>query len=128
MIGDDENSKQNTDESNPTGRTRQRRLRTDNTTNNDDEPLLYIKVKEENENLKSRVDQLELELNEKTKSINSLERRNDRLLGKLESKDKSISKLRDNLKQLKDDIQIVNENIGQAKSSALFIKAEDEHL
>ena len=29
---------------------------------------------------------------------------------------------------MKDDIQIVNENIGQAKSSAQYIKAEDEAL
>lgn len=69
-----------------------------------EEPQLYIKVKEENENLKARVDQLELELNEKTKQVNSLDRRNDRLHNKLENKDKSIQKLRDNLKQLKDDI------------------------
>ena len=105
LIGDDENSKNisNSDGVRAFNKHGQRYGLTNNTSSND-EPLLYIKVKEENENLKSRVDQLELEINEKTKSINSLERRNDRLLGKLETKDKSISKLRDNLKQLKDDI------------------------
>ena len=92
------------------------------------EPKLYIRVKEENESLKLRVDQLELDLAAETKKVNELERRNERLHGKLEGKDKSISKLRDNLKRLKDDIQIVNENIAQAKSSAAFIKAEDESL
>ena len=74
------------------------------------------------------MDQLEFELGEETKKVNEFERRNNRLHTKLEAKDKSISKLRDNLKQLKDDIAIVNENIGQAKSSAAFIKAEDESL
>ena len=92
------------------------------------EPALYIRVKEENENLKLRVDSLELELAQEQKKSTDFERRMDRLHSKLEQKDKSISKLKDNLKQLKDDIQIVNENIGQAKSSALFIKAEDEVL
>ena len=94
----------------------------------EDQPALYIKIKEENEHLKQRVDALELELAEETKKVGETERRNLRLHSKLEQKDKSISKLRDNLKQLKDDIAIVNENIAQAKSSALFIKAEDEHL
>ena len=36
--------------------------------------------------------------------------------------------MRDNLRKLKEDIQIVNENIGQAKSSAAYIKAEDDGL
>ena len=61
-------------------------------------PRLYVKIKEENENLKLRVDQLELELSEESKKVNELDRRNSRLHAKLESKDKSISKLRDNLR------------------------------
>ena len=44
--------------------------------------------------------------------MTDFERRNNRLHTKLEAKDKSISKLRDNLRALKDDIAIVNENIG----------------
>ena len=78
--------------------------------------------------MKLRVDQLEIELSEEVKKVSDLERRKDRLHTKLEQKDKSISKLRDNLKQLKDDIEIVNQNIGQAKASALFIKSEEDHL
>ena len=50
------------------------------------------------------------------------------LHSKLETKDKSISKLRTSLRQLKDDIQIVNESISQVKRSALYIKTEDDHL
>ena len=49
-----------------------------------------------------------MELTEEVKKVSDLERRKDRLHTKLEQKDKSISKLRDNLKQLKDDIEIVN--------------------
>ena len=93
-----------------------------------EEPQLYIKIKEENENLKLRVDQLEAELSQEAKKVNDLDRKRERLHLKLEQKDKSISKLKETLKQLKDDIQIVNENIGQAKSSAQFIQAEDESL
>ena len=69
-----------------------------------EQPPLFIKIKEENENLKVRVDQLELELAEEVKKVTDLERRKERLHAKLEQKDKSISKLRDNLKTLRDDI------------------------
>ena len=85
---------------------------TNNRTSFEEQPQLYIKVKEENENLKMRVDQLEMDLSQETKKVNDLERRKERLHMKLEQKDKSISKLKDNLKQLKDDICLVNENIG----------------
>ena len=47
---------------------------------------------------------------------------------KLEKKDKSIAKIHLQLKKLKDDIQIVNENLAQARKSAEFIRSEDETL
>lgn len=49
-----------------------------------EEPQLFIKVKEENENLRHRVDQLEFELGEEVKKVSDLERRKDRLHTKLE--------------------------------------------
>ena len=78
--------------------------------------------------LKGKASELAIQLEEQTHRASELTRRKDMLHTKLENKDKSISKLRMSLRQLKDDIQIVNESISQVKRSALYIKTEDEHL